>query len=395
MADETNPNHLPATDNNEGSTLLHGQVALLHSGYQIDMSLMGAMDVTNYSSDEIPDTTAAQLNMDMLWMISPSQFEWYLGDVFMQTAIDSTSNITPGNQQDINAYSTGPNYIIRLDRRSKLLFQARVNDYYYENVDTDNYRYIGVTRFEYDISSTLNSVAGYEHTNIRYDNNIDNIDYIRNDAFVSVNHHKHFYEAEILVGSTQISRYFLEDLLKPRFSLSVQNRRSWTTDIRFVYLTDLSDASNDIFSIDDHFTQNADFLLSSISSLYNRKTIALDLTKSITSGQIVVSLRQTSADYYDDDTLDQIVNRGTVTYEFSASPRSRVAMNIIRQNTEYTERLVPRTDDDTLASINYVYSASRQINISARVETSLRESTSASDNYDNNRIMFSVEYISN
>lgn len=395
VADETNPNQLPTPVNNESSTLLHGQLALIHTGYQIDMSLMGAMDVTNYSSDNIPDTTAAQLNTDILWMISPSQFEWYLGDVLMQTAIDSTSSITPGNQQDINAYSTGPNYMIRLDRRSMLLFQARVNDYYYENVDTDNYRYIGVSRFEYDISSTLNGVVGYEYTSIKYDNNIDNTDYIRNDVFISVNHHKHFYEAEILVGSTQINRDYLEDLSKKRLALTIQNRRSWTTDIRLAFLTDLSDASNDIFSIDDHFSRDTDILLSSISSLYKRKTYAADVTKSVSSGQVMVSLRQTSADYYDEDALDQIVGRGTIAYEFSTSPRARVAMSIVRQNTEYTNRVIPRTDEDTLGSINYVYSTSRHINLSARVDTNSRESTSAVDNYDNNRIMFSIEYISN
>lgn len=394
-AEETNPNNLPATDNNERSELIHGQIEVLHNGYQVDMRLTGAVDATNYNNDAIPDTTTAQLNTDVLWMISPSQFEWYLGDIYMQTAIDSTSNITPSNQQNINAYSTGPNYIVRLDQRANLLFQGRVNDYYYENVDTDNNRYIGVAKFEYDISSTLSSVAGYEYTSINYDNSIDNIDYIRNDLFFSFNHHKNFYEADILVGRTNVNRDRLDDLYKPRFSFSVRNKRSWTTDIRLAYLTDLSDASNDIFSIDDHFTQDRDILLSSISSLYKRKTFAFDFIKSVSSGQITATWRETSADYYDEDTLDQVVSRVSVNYELSTSPRARLTTAITRQDTEYTNRVTPRTDKDSLVSFNYAYSASRHINLGARIELNSRESTSVLDNYDNNRIMFSIEYLSN
>jgi hypothetical protein len=394
-AEESNPNHLLLAENNESSESLHGQVAFTQNGYEIDMRLIGSMDTTNYHNDNIPDTTAAQLNTDVLWIISPSQFEWYLGDVYTQTAIDSTSNISPSNQQNINASSFGPNYTIRLDKRGGLLLQARINDYYYENDDTDNDRYIGVSRFEYDISSTVRIAAGYEYTVISYDNNIDNIDYVRNDIYASMNHHKSFYELDLLVGGTDVNRDRAMDINEPRFALSMLNRRSWTTDIRMAYLNDISDASNDIFSINTHIAQNGSILLSSISDLYKRKTAALDITKAVSSGQVLVSWRETSADYYDENTLDQINNRLSFVYELNTSSRARLVTNITRQETEYTNRLIPRTDEDSLVSINYTYSASRHVNLSARVESNSRESTSALENYDNNRIMLSIEYVSN
>jgi hypothetical protein len=393
--DESNPNHLLIAGNNETSDSLYGQVEYTQNGYEVDMRLFGSMDITNYRSEIVPDTTAAQLNTDVLWIVSPSQFELYLGDIYMQTTVDSTSNISPSNQQNINASSIGPNYMIRLNKRGDILLQARINDYYYENVDTDNNRFIGVSRLEYDVSSTVSAATGYEYTIISYDNNIDNIDYVRSDLYVSMNHHKSFYELTALAGGTDINRDRATDLSEPRFALSILNKRSWTTDIRMAYLNDISDASNDVFSIDTHIAQGGSILLSSISNLYKRKTAAFDITKAVSSGQVLVSWRETSANYYDEDALDQIINRLSLVYELNTGSRSRLTTNITRQETEYTNRLVPRTDDDSLISVNYSYSAGRHINLYARVESNSRESTLVLENYDNNRIMLSIEYVSN
>jgi hypothetical protein len=395
VVNESNPNHLYLVENNELSRSLYGQVSYIQNGYEVDMRLIGSMDMINYQNNSIADLANAELNTDVIWIVSPSQFELYLGDIFMQTTIDSTSTLTTSNQQNVNAASLGPNYTFHFDNRSSLLLQGRVNDYYYEYLDANNNRYIGVSRFEYDISSTVSAVAGYEYTVVAYDNNISNIDYVRNDVSVSVNHHKYFYELDLLVGATDINRDRASDLYEPNIILSITNKRSWTTDIRIAYLNDLSDTSNDIFSINTNISQNGNVFLSSNSSLYKRNAFAFDITKAVSTGQVLVTWRGISADYYDNNDLDQEISRITFTYEFNTSPMARLTTSITRQDTEYTNRLIPRDDADLLISVNYAYSVSRHVNLNASVDLDSRDSTSTLDNYDNNAIMLSIEYRSN
>ena len=95
----------------------------------------------DFVNDTFNDRLFFSLNNQAEWRIAPERFSWMLENYFTQVSIDPIDPATPDNTQNANAFSSGPNLVLRLGALSRLEAGLRYDYIYYEESDADNLRY--------------------------------------------------------------------------------------------------------------------------------------------------------------------------------------------------------------------------------------------------------------
>ena len=103
---------------------------------------------------------------------------------------------------------------------------------------------------------------------------------------------------------------------------------------------------------------------------------------------------KTESDYLTDDTLDQIENGASILNSWNLNGRSTFSIDGRYIETDYTGQPVLRIDEDYIYGATYIYRYGRNININLRGEYLERESTTLLQNYEDRRIIFTLEYVS-
>ncbi len=101
----------------------------------------------DFVNDTFSDRLLFSLNNQAEWRIAPERFSWILEDYYTQVSIDPIDPATPDNTQNTNAFSTGPNLVLRLGSLNRLEAGLRYDYIYYEESDADNLRYSAFIRW--------------------------------------------------------------------------------------------------------------------------------------------------------------------------------------------------------------------------------------------------------
>ena len=200
----TNINHQNIPVDSEVAQTLRGRISVIENTANLVANFDTTLEATRYSNNQATDITTGQLLGNALWSIKPGQLEWFASDVYTQTALDPLSSNTPSNRQNVNALTTGPNYYVRINRRSNLALEARMENYAYDNTQIDNSRIFGASRLDYMFTSSVSSNLNYESTKTMYDNNVLNPDFTRNDVFLGLYYQRNVNRVELQGGYTLI-----------------------------------------------------------------------------------------------------------------------------------------------------------------------------------------------
>ena len=108
----------------------------------------------DYKKDIAPDESEALMFTNLIWKIRPGQFFWILDNNFTQAVIDPLISDTASNRQNVNVFSTGPDYIARINSTNNFTVEARVQKYSFEE-GADNNRIYSAARWLYTANSSL------------------------------------------------------------------------------------------------------------------------------------------------------------------------------------------------------------------------------------------------
>lgn len=153
---------------------------------ELDAKIEAVLQYQDYRNDTIADYTASDIRVNTLWRISPQHFQWELLDDFTQRVVDPRKPFSPSNRQDANVFTTGPDYIIRMNSTNNLEFGARAYDYYFESLDLDSSRYEGLAKWEYQTTPATRVSANYGYSQALYDNSTLNQNFSRTDYFLQI-----------------------------------------------------------------------------------------------------------------------------------------------------------------------------------------------------------------
>ncbi|MFK5893261.1 MAG: hypothetical protein QM504_08585 [Pseudomonadota bacterium] len=368
-----------------------GTAQLTEDDVNLLLNLTARLQVIKYTNGQAEDRNRSQLVADTLWKIRPEHFEWYLADTFSQTAIDSFSAAAPSNEQNANVLITGPNYILRINSRNNLRFEARIANNSYDNT-ADNSQLKGASRWLYDINSALRMSVNYESTKVKYDKDTNILNYNRSDAFFSLDYKKGLILYKIETGTTKIDYDRIGGTDVPRYLFAIESQRTRTSSLKLNLSRKLTDTASQLtYSSAVDLVNNP--LLTTSNDTFVKDSVNLDFTEKTTFGNYWLSLNHTEDSYTIRKTLDRDINSISFVNTWSLRRSSNLAFKAYYFNTKYADPTLDREDKDYRYSLYYNYRAKRSLNLRFGVESIKRESTVVDQGYENLLILIGLEHI--
>lgn len=114
----------------------------------------GIYYVDYFKASAYDDETLGYLDATAVLTMKKDLLTWMVQDTFGQQLANSFEPSTPGNRENINYFTTGPDMQLRLGDRTAFLAGARYSDVSYETTPLDNTRTGGTLGIERQISSS-------------------------------------------------------------------------------------------------------------------------------------------------------------------------------------------------------------------------------------------------
>ena len=265
------------------ASMLNGMIEIDENTTNFEGNSSIAISVIDYDNEQSEDINQGEIELHAIWAIKPNSFEWHIDNVLTQLSIDPLLSESPDNMQDANAFSTGPNFVVHVNKINDIHLEARIKRYYYEfNIDND--RVFSATRWMHNVNGPLVVGVNIENEDVKFDNITTNPDFVRKDYFISVDYVYGSNSFELEAGETNIENNVTSDIVENRLMIAVQNQRSSTSHVRLQYSSSLTDTASQIISVST--TGIAADVLSSVSNdIYKEDSFSVEYN-SLNSGDV-------------------------------------------------------------------------------------------------------------
>jgi hypothetical protein len=105
---------------------------------RLDAIIGANLQYEKYLDDTFDDEVVGGVDALVSYAFVPERFIWTVGDNYGQIANDRRAVDTPDNRQDVNYFTTGPDFIFALTDRTSLQLGGRYSDAYYGSTEEDN-----------------------------------------------------------------------------------------------------------------------------------------------------------------------------------------------------------------------------------------------------------------
>jgi hypothetical protein len=390
--DNVNLEEISAGD--EWVSTVTGTIEVIENSSNLVADLNASVSVLNYKNDPSQDTTDLDLTLSALWIVNPSRFEWLVENVYTQTLINPLESDTQSNREDINIFETGPNYYWRLNSQHNINFEARFQNTYYNTTDGDNDRISTALGWVYRVNSSVSASLNAEFAMLDYNDNTLS-DYMNSDLFVRVAYQRgrNIFAAE--AGISNFDFETQEDIKGNRYLLSLQNQRTTNSDIFLEFSHRITDEATEILSDAQDPSSGGTTPTSVGTDIFTEDNINIRYTNTTNSFAFLAEIEDIKRDYVTQDELDihsfQVSIQPTINFSQTAS----LDLEAMQLTTLYEDpSLFGREDVDTTYILRYNNSFSRNLSWSLSVETEQRKSTVSGNDYEDNRILATLSYIS-
>ena len=374
----------------ETTESIRGAISITESSASLAANLDASLETINYINNQVRDESQGGLIANVRWVIVPDRYEWYISDTYTQTLSNPFVSDTPGNRQNVNAFSTGPDVIWRASSRHYLNLSARLENISFEssqfvaNADNDRLEVSTGWRFQLEAATSLS--LNYVVEMVDFDDDVANSNYDRSDVYLALNHQRGMNVFGSQVGITKVNNENSEDENETRFGLSLLSTRTRTSTLEIKLNRNITDASSEL--LDQVLVETGSE--SSVTDIYLDKSASLVYNKALISGNFSLDLSRSDADYRQLNQLDQIEKSVLMNASWHFQRSSQLALVVQYANSVFDN--VSREDDDYLYSLQYTYNARRYISVNLEVASQKRKSTDYINNYDDSRIILSLTY---
>lgn len=389
--DNLNLENEPVDD--DFSTSYLAGITVAEDNVNLFANIIATGESISYKNETAADENLGSLLAEINWRIKPGQFEWVLTDSFTQTAIDTLASDTPTNRQNVNVFSTGPNYIVRINSRNNLQFEARAENYSFEE-NTDNNRLFLAGRWSHDVNSSLTITLNNEAESTRFEDDIVNTDFERNDVFLELNYANGLNTVDAEYGFTHVSNENIQDIDESRYLFSMTNARTRTSSIRLAYENILSDTGSEVLDLTSGSSGTDTSVGSAANDIFVDESFILQYFKNVSSGNTVFEINTTKREYKRQTNLDEKETMALISGTWNLQRADNLLYNIEYINTQFLDPSFDREDDDKIYSITYFHRIKRNVNINFEVTSQERISSIQNESYEDLRMILSLNYTS-
>lgn len=399
---------------NETSYTLIAAMTAVEDAANYSVFIDGNIRSIDYIENIAPDRVTGDLTANLIWKIKPGQFDWILNDTFTQTAINPLQNNSPGNRQNVNILSTGPDYTIRFSATNNLIFSGRIENYLFENnrqqvlnnannnnqqtlVSANNNRAIFSASWSRQMNSRLNLSINDDAAIVRYRNNQSFNNYDRNDVYLGVNYSSGLHTLDAQFGFTNVRNELTDNIQYDRYLLSVTRASTRNSSIQLSYQDIATDTGSQLAqSVSGGANSNSISTLAS-NNVFVDKTLRVQYIKAEISGGFSLDIYSRDRTYASllPSLLDEKSEGVVLTGNWNLERGNSIVYRASYINTLFVNiSSAGRDDEDYIYSINYNYRLRRNVTIGVSAISSERQSTATQFSYDDLTFTLGLTYSS-
>ena len=370
---------------------LNAGIAEQSGSTQLSMdSTLRAIDYTRDTFDSVNYLTA---NANASWQMVKGRLSWNLVDTFRQQRISSLDPDTPTNTQDINVFSFGPDITIPLTTAQQLTIQPQYRRTYYEVSAADNQQYVLGANWQYRLRKAMSLVVDGSASKVTYD--VSSFDFESRSINAGIAGSVSRSDYTLSAGVTNIKRNSGASQRGNNLNASWQFSASQTFTFGVTASSRFTEAGNvllnaallsaDAATIQQDESDN----LQIATGVLRTKSVGMNLNKTFRRLVAAFSAGVSRSDY-DGATADRDIRNVVLGLSYNHTARLFSKLDIRYNNT----RLADGSREDTTRSttLNLNYNLSRRITATASLRANRRDSTIATNAYDENSLTLGLSY---
>ena len=349
---------------------------------RFDGSLTASIDHNVYIEDTFDDETFASFAGDAEVQLVPRVFSWVVADRFGKLRTDPFQADIPTNRENVNRFSTGPVWNLRLGDVTAFRISGLYKNTYYETSDFDNDILSGSIALIRALSEARSISLNATASRIEYDNSDLYSNFDLQSAYLAIQSRMSRGELSAAVGVIQIhDNGITSDGLLAQ--VTWKRNISAASSISLEYDQRFSD-SGDLFERYQEISRSNDTSLPVLGSAdpLEISRVAVGYQFARRSNGLNLSFSHGQYDYEIDDFLDRDLSelRFSARRQFGTAWHARIGASAYRTKYDQSER----EDDDLELSFTIGRQLSRKLALDLRVRRIDRDSNTEGFDYEEN-----------
>lgn len=288
---------------------------------RLDADVDANLAYREYFDDAYDSDLQGGFNGRLTYWFLPERLSWEFQDNYARALIDPRNVDTPGNQQNANYFTTGPDLRLQIGERTAVLVGGRWSDAYYEDTDAGNQRLTGTLGIERSLSERSTLSVNATADRVEFDDDGLGSDFDRQSGYIEYANQGARTRLSLRAGGT-VLHDFGDTTDGPLFNLTIERQlsaRSTLTVNAGTELTDSAEAMRRDQVIDGIDIEGGHPIVSSGQFQSDYVSVGWALEGARTTLDLAADLR--SEDYERDATLNRDAIGATASFVRQLSAR--------------------------------------------------------------------------
>jgi hypothetical protein len=363
----------------------------------LQTNLTGALEYRNYLDGHFDNSTRGQLNGLVGWSLLPQRLTWSFQDNLGVQPIDEFSPDTPDNQQQTNAFATGPTILFGLGKSLQGQLDLRyINSYAEKTSEFDTHRYSGALQIRKDLSTTSHLSGNIQAQKVDLLHPNGTPDFSRYDAYLDYTRTLASFDFDLAAGySTLDYQGNLGNSQGPLLRGSMNWRPTARSSYSFLAARQYTDAADSMLN---GYGPNPGSQPQQIATGDVTTTAQAYLERRIQFGYAFQGARLNLSlapyyrrlEYINISDYDQTSHGATAGLSWLLQPRMRVNLYAMGENLRYDS--IARSDHTRNYTAGFDYQWTRRLSWHASLSRFERHSTVAGQTSSQNVVYFWVTF---
>ncbi|MDR6935547.1 outer membrane beta-barrel protein [Luteibacter sp. 3190] len=182
-----------------------GTFTFTQMGSTFQANVAGTFEYRKYLENRFDSQAQTQIAGQGNWTIAPDRLDFSIEDYAGVQPVDQLASDSPDNQQQTNVIVLGPTLRMRFGEAARGQFELRYINSYASRVDEfDSSRGLAAFRVFRDLSPTDQLSANVEFQRVDFDNQPNDANYDRKEAFVRYTSTLARFNADVMVGGSRL-----------------------------------------------------------------------------------------------------------------------------------------------------------------------------------------------
>jgi hypothetical protein len=385
-----NVNHAPTDEVDQDIATAGLRFAFDQDSARVKADIIGDLAYYEYLDNAYDSDLVGNVDANALFALLPDRITWAFSEQFGQSLTDPFRSDTPDNRENINYFSTGPDFIVGLGSQMRLRFGARYALANYEVSPLDSASTGGQIALVRVLSDRSSVSLNASLQQVEYDEAALNSDFDQSEAFIRYDGAGARTNLKIDAGYSQLDSDASADTEGGAVvRVDASRKISASSTLVFVGGHEFATTASSFANSDGGGgfdtapgRQTAD------PFTYDHASLGWTFNRNVTGLGVTATWSKNS--YDSNPVLDQTLTTISARFRREMSPRTSLQLSLSRTGGEYEE---PAPDyDELIAGASFSWRLARDLTIDVRYDFTDRNSDDPTTEYSENRIWLTVGF---